>query len=240
MRRSHVLPTLGLALALSAVNLHARSAPPAGGPALTPVSSNRPALTPGNGKLLLTGGVSSIDGAAGGGLTPWAMVGSYATTGEFGGIAFITHATTQTDTLARSGASAGFDDCFELSLARQEFNASVVVPDTALRLDIVGIKLRVAGDAVLDSVAAKRDGVDLYASATKLFLAPGILVNGQPARQQCEPEQAARLRLFPTRWLPAGTRAIGRLAAAQESGPRCRMPFQAEQPGLCRRSLHRR
>ena len=178
MRRSHVLPTLGLALALSAVNLHARSAPPAGGPALTPVSSNRPALTPGNGKLLLTGGVSSIDGAAGGGLTPWAMVGSYATTGEFGGIAFITHATTQTDTLARSGASAGFDDCFELSLARQEFNASVVVPDTALRLDIVGIKLRVAGDAVLDSVAAKRDGVDLYASATKLFLAPGILVNG--------------------------------------------------------------
>ena len=27
-------------------------------------------------------------------------------------------------------------------------------------------------------VAAKRDGVDVYVSATKLFLAPGILVNG--------------------------------------------------------------
>ena len=32
-------------------------------------------------KLLLTGGVSSIDGAAGGGLTPWALIGSQATAG---------------------------------------------------------------------------------------------------------------------------------------------------------------
>ena len=44
----------------------------------------------GNGKLLLTGGVSSIDGAAGGGLTPWAVTGSYTTTGEVGGTAFAT------------------------------------------------------------------------------------------------------------------------------------------------------
>jgi hypothetical protein len=37
------------------------------------------------------------------------------------------------------------------------------------------------GDAVggvLESVAAKRSGVDLYLSATKLFLAQGVLVNG--------------------------------------------------------------
>ena len=36
------------------------------------------------GKLLLTGGVSSIDGAAGGGLTPRAGIGSNATAGETG------------------------------------------------------------------------------------------------------------------------------------------------------------
>jgi Protein of unknown function (DUF3034) len=36
------------------------------------------------GKLLLTGGVSSIDGAAGGGLTPWAVIGSNAEDGEIG------------------------------------------------------------------------------------------------------------------------------------------------------------
>src|SRR5262245_18586352 len=48
-----------------------------------------------NGKLLLTGGVSSIDGAAGGGLTPWAVTGSYATTDQWGGTAFATRVRTQ-------------------------------------------------------------------------------------------------------------------------------------------------
>jgi len=166
----------------------------------------RPALSMGSSKLLLTGGVSSIDGAAGGGLTPWAVTGSYATAGEIGGTAFITRTKTQDYALNVYGAAIGVMDRFELSLARQEFNASVVVPDTTLKLDIVGIKVRIAGDAVLDadtlmpqiavgaefkrvdpgpavggvldSVSAKRNGVDLYISATKLFLAQGILVNG--------------------------------------------------------------
>ena len=221
MQRSSVLPTLGLALALGTADLQAQSTAPASAapaarpalapvpsnrPALAPAPSNRPALAPGQGKLLLTGGVSSIDGAAGGGLTPWAVIGGYATEGEFGGTAFISRATTQNYALTTWGAAVGFHDRFELSLARQEFNASVVVPDTTLKLDIVGIKLRVAGDAVLEadtlmpqvaigaefkrlnpgpavggvlnSVAAKRDGVDLYVSTTKLFLAPGVLVNG--------------------------------------------------------------
>jgi hypothetical protein len=166
----------------------------------------RPAVSLGNGKLLLTGGLSSIDGAAGGGLTPWAVTGSYATAGEIGGTAFITRTKTQDYALNVVGAAIGVMDRFELSLARQEFNASVVAPDTTLKLDIVGVKLRLAGDAVLDadtlmpqiavgaefkrvdpgpavggvldSVSAKRNGVDFYISATKLFLAQGILVNG--------------------------------------------------------------
>ncbi|MDE2280798.1 MAG: DUF3034 family protein, partial [Xanthomonadaceae bacterium] len=37
-----------------------------------------------SGKLLLTGGVSQIEGSAGGGLTPWALIGSYGTQGQFG------------------------------------------------------------------------------------------------------------------------------------------------------------
>ena len=175
-------------------------------PAAAAAPEPRPGLSAGSGKLLLTGGVSSIDGAAGGGLTPWAVTGSYATAGEIGGTAFITRTKTQDYALNVYGAAIGVMDRFELSLARQEFNAGVVVPDTTLRLDIVGIKARVAGDAVLDSdtlmpqiavgaefkrvnpgpavggvldsVAAKRNGIDLYVSATKLFLAQGILVNG--------------------------------------------------------------
>ena len=164
-----------------------------------------PAHAAGDGKLLLTGGVSSIDGAAGGGLTPWAVTGSYATDGEWGATAFVTRASTQDYGLTTYGAAVGFRDRVEVSLARQAFDASVVVPDTTLKLDIVGIKVKLAGDAVLDSdtwmpqiaagaefkrvdpgaavggvldsVSAQRDGVDFYVSATKLFLAHGILVN---------------------------------------------------------------
>jgi Protein of unknown function (DUF3034) len=159
-----------------------------------------------NSKLLLTGGVSSIDGAAGGGLTPWAVIGSYATEHEVAGTAFITRATLPDYALTTYGAAIGVLDRVEISIARQEFNASVVVPGTTLKLDIVGAKFKVAGDAileadswvpqvalgveykhlnpgdavggVLDSVAAKRDGIDVYATATKLLLAPGVLVNG--------------------------------------------------------------
>jgi len=189
-QRSTLRPlTLGLAL-LGAIPAHAQTFPPGDG----------------NGKLLLTGGVTSIDGAAGGGLTPWAVIGSYATSGEIGATAFITRAKTQDYGLTTYGAAVGLHDRIEVSIARQEFNASVVVPDTTLKLDIVGVKLKLAGDAVLDadswmpqiavgaefkrvnpgaavggvldSVDAKRDGVDLYISATKLFLAQGILVNG--------------------------------------------------------------
>ncbi|MBC8056804.1 MAG: DUF3034 family protein [Rhizobiales bacterium] len=159
-----------------------------------------------NGKLLLTGGVTSIDGAAGGGLTPWAVIGSYATEGEFGATAFVTRAKTQEYALTTYGAAVGFKDRLELSVAQQRFDAGIVVPGATLKLDIIGVKVKVAGDAVLDadtwmpqvavgaeyknlnpgasiggvldSVAARRDGLDLYLSATKLFLAQGILVNG--------------------------------------------------------------
>ena len=193
-----------MTLLLCAINAPAQTTAAAAPAAVPP--EQRPWLSAGSGKLLLTGGVSSIDGAAGGGLTPWAVTGSYATEGEIGGTAFITRTKTQDYALNVYGAAIGVLDRFELSLARQEFNASVVVPDTTLKLDIVGIKARVAGDAVLDadtlmpqiavgaefkrvnpgpavggvldSVAAKRNGVDFYISATKLFLAQGILVNG--------------------------------------------------------------
>lgn len=162
------------------------------------------------GKLLLTGGVSTVEGAAGGGLTPWAVIGSQATEGETGVSAFVSRATTQDYGLTVVGAAVGIDDRVELSITRQDFNTGITgtllgLPGLHLRQNIVGAKLRVAGDAVLDSdtlmpqiavgvqmknlqrsgldatlnaLGAKRDGVDVYVSATKLFLAQGVLVNG--------------------------------------------------------------
>jgi hypothetical protein len=162
------------------------------------------------GKLLLTGGVSSIDGAAGGGLTPWAVIGSNATQGEWGATAFATAARTGDYRLRAAGVAVGIDDRFEFSLARQRFDAAATgaalgVPGLVLHQDIAGAKWRVAGEAVLDSdsplpqiaigllakradaaglaptlaaLGARRDGVDVYLSATKLLLAQGLLLNG--------------------------------------------------------------
>ena len=73
---------------------------------------------------------------AGGGLTPWAVIGSQATDGEIGATAFITRTGTQDYALTAVGAAIGIDDRVELSLARQALNVNVVVPDTTLKLDI--------------------------------------------------------------------------------------------------------
>jgi hypothetical protein len=169
-----------------------------------------PALAQSGGKLLLTGGVSSIDGAAGGGLTPWALTGSYATAGEIGATAFATRVRTGNYGLWVYGASVSAWDRVELSVARQDFDtrnslALLGLQGLHLKQDIFGAKVRIAGDAVLDSdtlmpqlavgvehkkadvgdlqpvlmgaIHAKGSGTDVYLSATKLFLAPGMLVN---------------------------------------------------------------
>ena len=162
------------------------------------------------GKLLLTGGVSSIDGAAGGGLTPWAVIGSNATDEEIGGSAYFTRVGTRDYGLNIAGAAVGIHDRYELSVAQQDFNTrgtgtALGLPGLHLKQTIFGAKVRVLGDAVLDSdtlmpqvavgiqyktlgstgldgtldaLGAKRSGTDFYVSATKLFLSSGLLVNG--------------------------------------------------------------
>lgn len=161
------------------------------------------------GKLLLTGGVSSIDGAAGGGLTPWALTGSYATSGQIGATAYFTRLPLQDYSLSGYGASVAFGERAELSLAKQDFSAggtgaALGLPGLKLKQTILGAKVRLGGDAVLDAdtwmpqialgveykhldagglaptlsaLGAKRNGVDVYLSATKLFLAQSTLVN---------------------------------------------------------------
>ncbi|MES2977293.1 MAG: DUF3034 family protein [Pseudomonadota bacterium] len=162
------------------------------------------------GKLLLTGGVSNVEGSAGGGLTPWAVIGSNATEGEIGASAFISNAGTKDYGLNIYGAAIGIHDRYELSVAKQDFNTrgtgvALGLPGLHLKQTIVGAKVRVLGDAVLDSdnlmpqvavgvqykelgstgldatfqlLGAKRHGTDFYVSATKLFLGQSLLVNG--------------------------------------------------------------
>ena len=191
-RRPQAPSTTLLALAASAALL-----------AATPAQAD-------TGKLLLTGGVSTVEGAAGGGISPWAVIGSQATEGEKGVSAYLSRAETRDHALTAAGVAVGFNDRLELSFGHQDFDTGITgtllgLPGLHLKQDILGAKLRVAGDAVLDSdslmpqiavgvqhkrlrssgldgtlaaLGADRSGTDVYVSATKLFLAQGVLVNG--------------------------------------------------------------
>jgi len=148
-------------------------------------------------RLQWTGAVSDVEGAAGGGLVPWALIGGLGTDSEVGGSGFATYVTTQDFSLRSAGLALGVDDRVELSAARQRLGAGSVIPGLTLGQDIVGVKVRVAGDAVfapdqllpqlavgaewkrtLDFAAVPRavgaasgEGVDLYIAATKLYFA---------------------------------------------------------------------
>ncbi|MEO8385069.1 MAG: DUF3034 family protein [Betaproteobacteria bacterium] len=147
-------------------------------------------------RLLATGGVSQIEGAAGGGLVPWAVIAGDGTRDQIGATAFHTNIEIDDFRLKSSGIAVGVHDRVELSLTRQLFSLGTTVPGQAIRQDILGAKVKVAGDAVVDQDswmpqialgiqhkrnrdmaipfalgARKSNGTDFYISATKLYLA---------------------------------------------------------------------
>lgn len=160
------------------------------------------------GKLRLTGGVTQVEGSAGGGLTPWALIGGYGTRDQIGGHVFHTRIELDDYRLDSQGVLLGFHDRLELSLARQRFDTRAVGEALGLgrgftiRQDIVGVKLRLFGDAVfeqdswlpqvavgfqhkrndrgelLSAIGARGDsGTDFYLSASKLWLSRSLLLN---------------------------------------------------------------
>lgn len=117
---------------------------------------------PTSNKLLLTGGVSQVEGSAGGGLTPWAFIGGYGTNNEVGGNVHYTYVKSNDFKLDTYGFTLGFFDRVEFSVAQQEFDISnlrnkveAALPGAIGRdkLDqiIVGAKVRVFGEGVLDA-----------------------------------------------------------------------------------------
>jgi hypothetical protein len=148
-------------------------------------------------RLEWTGAVTQIEGAAGGGLVPWALIGGLGTDQQIGATGFLTYVDTRDFSLRAGGASVGVDDRVELSVARQRFDAGSVVPGLTLGQDIVGAKVRLLGDAVFapdewlpqvalgaewkrtldfDQIpeavgAAHGEDVDVYLAATKVYFA---------------------------------------------------------------------
>lgn len=150
-----------------------------------------------DGRLLATGGATMVEGSAGGGIVPWAVLAGYGTRDETGGTAFVTRVDSGDYALNSYGVAYTFRNRLELSLARQRFDLGelrrrLALPYEALEQDIVGAKLRLGGDLVytampqislgvqhkrlrddaLPLAVGARDGsgTDVYLSATKLWL----------------------------------------------------------------------
>lgn len=148
-------------------------------------------------RLLATSGVSQIEGAAGGGLVPWAVIGGLGSSDQVGGSAYVTHIHTQGGfNLNIAGAAVGVNDRVEVSMARWSFKFGDTVPGETAHLNMVGVKWHIVGDAVYDqdrwlpqiSVGAqyksnedyavvpkllgavRGQDTDLYVSATKVWL----------------------------------------------------------------------
>ena len=159
------------------------------------------------GKLLLTNGVTTVEGSSGGGLARWATIGGRQMAGGIGASAHVTGIELADFGWRSYGIAVGLGDRIELSYARADFDTRDI--GTALgigqgytfNLDTFGAKLRVAGDLVYGETwlpqiavgiehkrsrdgalvralgAADAAGTDYTLSATKLFLARSLLVN---------------------------------------------------------------
>jgi hypothetical protein len=108
------------------------------------------------GKLLLTGGVSNIEGAGGGGLATWATITGYETKEGIGGNVHYTSVGLDDFDFRTYGAAVGLFDRVEVSYARQAFDTGLTGPlltlpkDFTFKQDVYGLKVRLMGDAVYD------------------------------------------------------------------------------------------
>ena len=140
-------------------------------------------------KVIATGGATTIEGSAGGGIVPWAVINSYASSGEWGATAFATQVGVDDFTLNVAGASLNYDNRWELSFARQTFKLDSIGGE--LKQDVLGLKYHLAGEllytalpqislglqykkhrgfALPQAVGARDDsGLDLYVSASKVL-----------------------------------------------------------------------
>ncbi|MGI2198415.1 DUF3034 family protein [Shewanella baltica] len=160
-----------------------------------------PAFAEGS-RVVATGGGTTIEGSAGGGIVPWAVINGYGSSDEWSATAMATGVYVDDFTLKVIGASLSFDNRFELSVARQTFDLDTMGGE--LGQDIFGVKYKLAGEllytampqitlgtqykrvddfALPQAVGARSDwGVDVYIAASKVFFdavaGRNLLLNG--------------------------------------------------------------
>ena len=148
-------------------------------------------------RIIATGGATTVEGNAGGGIVPLAALAGYGAREEQGGTAFISALGTPDYALQAVGANWSWHNRVEISLARQRLqhenlSAALSVADTTIEQTIAGIKVRVAGDLLFTSVpqislginykknhdflipsaagAVRDEDVEAYLAASKVYL----------------------------------------------------------------------
>lgn len=108
------------------------------------------------GKLLLTGGVTTVEGSGGGGLSSWATITGYGAREGIGANAHATQVALPDYQFRAYGAAVGLYDRVEVSYTRQDFDTQGTGAKLGLgrgftfHQDVIGVKVKVAGDAVYD------------------------------------------------------------------------------------------
>jgi hypothetical protein len=165
-------------------------------PVFLSLAAAAPSVLAGSNRLLATGGVMQLEGSAGGGLAPWALIAGLGTDEQIGGSAFCTQVRPQAFELRSCGLAVGFHDRVEISFASQRFDLDEIIPGESISQRVFGAKVRLLGDAVFDQDrwypqlslglqykknedfafvpallgAADDADVDYYLAATKVYL----------------------------------------------------------------------
>lgn len=111
-----------------------------------------------DGRILGTGGVSSISGAGGGGLIPWATLSTYADVKQRGGSVFYTRVDVDDYELSVRGGAITFGNRVEVSYARQDF--VIKAADLRVRQDKTGLKVRLFGDIIFEQAPQVSVGIE--------------------------------------------------------------------------------
>jgi len=155
------LTALILSVAAGGALAQTAATAPAGAPAPDPAAgpaeaAPKPFPLTDSGRLLATGGVSQVEGAAGGGLVPWAVIAGYGTRDAVGASVHDTGIFLRDYSLNSVGAALGFYDRLELSYDHIFFDTRSTGRLLGLGKgftfdeNILGAKVRLLGDAVYD------------------------------------------------------------------------------------------
>jgi len=156
-------------------------------------------------RQLGTGAVTQIEGSSGSGLVPWATIAGYGEENEYDFNLAYTYLSTDDYDFDMKSVSYGWNNRLELSFAQQELDLNTLgpalgLPNASLKQDVMGLKLRLAGNIVYSKIpqialgiqhkknkdffipsvagAVNDSGTDIYLSASKLFLAKPAGLNG--------------------------------------------------------------